>query len=83
MSVIFGRAQQVFLWSIIVSSIVLLAPAGAAAQSIPAELVSYPELILHNGKILTVDDAFSIREAVAIRDGRFLKVGNEPGGSKT
>ena len=75
MSVIFGRAQQVFLWSIIVSSIVLLAPAGAAAQSIPAELVSYPELILHNGKILTVDDAFSIREAVAIRDGRFLKVG--------
>ncbi len=75
MKVLFGRAKQVFFWSLTVSWIVLVAATGAAAQSIPAELVSYPELILHNGKILTVDDAFSSRQAVAIRDSRFLKVG--------
>ncbi len=33
------------------------------------------ELVLFNGKIVTVDDAFSIREAIAIRDGRILAVG--------
>ena len=75
MRMLFGRAKQVFFWSLTVSWIVLVAATGAAAQSIPAELVSYPELILHNGKILTVDDAFSSRQAVAIRDSRFLKVG--------
>jgi predicted amidohydrolase YtcJ len=37
--------------------------------------VGAPELILYNGKIVTVDTAFSIAEAVAIRDGRFTAVG--------
>lgn len=31
--------------------------------------------ILHNGRIVTVDAAFTIAEAVSIRDGRFEKVG--------
>ena len=75
MRVSFGRVKQGFFWTLTVSWIVLVAATGAAAQSIPAELVSYPELILHNGKILTVDEAFSSRQAVAIRDSRFLKVG--------
>jgi len=35
-----------------------------------------PDLILHHGKIVTVDAKFSIAEAVAIRDGRILKVGS-------
>jgi predicted amidohydrolase YtcJ len=33
------------------------------------------DLLLFNGKIVTVDDAFSIREAIAIKDGRILAVG--------
>jgi predicted amidohydrolase YtcJ len=33
------------------------------------------DLILHNGKIVTVDQRFSIAEAVAIRDGRIVAVG--------
>jgi predicted amidohydrolase YtcJ len=33
------------------------------------------DLVLFNGKIVTVDDAFSIREAIAIKDGRILAVG--------
>jgi hypothetical protein len=33
------------------------------------------DLVLFDGKIVTVDDAFSIREAIAIKDGRILAVG--------
>ena len=33
------------------------------------------DLILHNGKIVTADAAFSIAEAVAIKDGRVVAVG--------
>jgi predicted amidohydrolase YtcJ len=35
------------------------------------------DLVLRNGKIITVDRDFSIREAVAIRDGRFIAVGTD------
>ena len=33
------------------------------------------DLVLHNGKIVTVDDAFSIQQAVAVHDGRIVEVG--------
>ncbi|MDH3208727.1 MAG: amidohydrolase [Gemmatimonadota bacterium] len=33
------------------------------------------DLVLHNGKIVTVDADFSIQEAVAVRDGRIIEVG--------
>ena len=36
-----------------------------------------PERILHNGKIVTVDHDFSIAQAVAIRNGRFVAVGSD------
>ena len=36
----------------------------------------HPDLILVNGKILTVDKSFSIAEAVAIKNDRFLAVGS-------
>lgn len=45
----------------------------SVAQS--AETEPPADLILHNGKILTVDDDFSIVEAIAVRAGRILKVG--------
>jgi predicted amidohydrolase YtcJ len=35
------------------------------------------ELVLRNGKFITVDRDFSIKQAVAIRDGRFVAVGSE------
>jgi len=50
------------------ASCFLLAASDLIAQS--------PELILHHGKIVTVDARFSIAEAVAIRDGRIVKVGS-------
>ena len=43
-----------------------------------AALVSaadHADLILHNGKIVTVDDRFSIAEAMAVQDGRIMRIG--------
>ncbi len=34
-----------------------------------------PDLVLLNGKILTVDRAFAVKQAVAVRGGKFLAVG--------
>ena len=44
-----------------------------AAQEAP------PDLILHHGKIVTVDDRFSIHEAVAIRREHIVQVGPDAG----
>ena len=38
------------------------------------------DLVVLNGKVLTVDAAFRIAEAVAIRDGVFVLVGHERAG---
>jgi predicted amidohydrolase YtcJ len=35
-----------------------------------------PDLVLYNGKIVTVDDCFSIAQAVAIFDGKFVAIGS-------
>ena len=41
--------------------------------------MSTPDLILHNGNVITLDSAASIAQAVAIRDGRLVGVGaSEP-----
>ena len=42
--------------------------------SIPEALA--PDMILVNGKIVTVDEAFSVAEALAIRDSKFVAVGS-------
>jgi predicted amidohydrolase YtcJ len=54
----------------IVGAFLLLALAGA----IPARAQA-PDAILINGKILTVDAQSSVREALAIRDGRIVALG--------
>ena len=33
------------------------------------------DLVLFNGKIVTVDDAFSIHQAIVIKDGRIVALG--------
>ena len=45
---------------------------------IPSEILHYADLVLYNGKILTADDSFTIAQAVAIRDGKFLSTGDDP-----
>ena len=46
------------------------------AQSPPAEVLAWADMVLYNGQVLTVDDAFTTAEAVAIRDNKFLAVGD-------
>ncbi|MBI2821081.1 MAG: amidohydrolase family protein [Acidobacteria bacterium] len=50
-------------------------PAQDVAK-LPPEVIAYADMVLHNGKILTADRKFTIVEAAAIRDGKFLAVGN-------
>ncbi len=48
------------------------------AQSVPSELVYYPEFIFVNGQVLTADGDrdFTIAEAVAVRGNKVLAVGS-------
>ena len=57
-------------------SLVLWMPIAVPAQNLPPQIIHYPDLVILNGKILTADDQFTIAEALAIRDGKFLAVGN-------
>jgi len=55
-----------------------MAASGAASLSglkILEAQAAAADLILYNGKVVTVDDAFSIREAIVVKDGRILAVG--------
>jgi predicted amidohydrolase YtcJ len=45
-------------------------------QNLPSEVIAYADLVFYNGKILTADEEFTIVEAVAIRDGKFLARGD-------
>jgi predicted amidohydrolase YtcJ len=42
-----------------------------------AERAPQPDLIIHGGKIVTVDGAFSIAQAAAISGGKFVRVGKD------
>ena len=44
--------------------------------NLPPEVLAYADLVFYNGQILTVDEQFTITEAVAVRDGKFLAVGD-------
>ncbi|HWF10548.1 MAG TPA: amidohydrolase [Bryobacteraceae bacterium] len=50
----------------------------AAAALLMAQAPPPPDLVLLNGKIVTVDDRFSIAQAIAIRGDRFVAVGTTP-----
>jgi predicted amidohydrolase YtcJ len=41
------------------------------------------DLVLHNGKVVTVDREFSVKEALAVKDGRILALGNNDDVLKT
>src|SRR5688500_1826270 len=52
----------------LLSCLLLLAvPAARAADG--------PDLIIHHGKVVTVDKVFAVREAMAVKDGRIVSVG--------
>ena len=58
--------------------LVIFTSLGLAAQqtSLPSLVIQYAEMVVYNGRIITADDQFTMAEAVAIRDGKFLAVGS-------
>src|SRR5712692_7639570 len=56
-----------FSHALVLALAILTAPAVTRAQA--------PDTVLVNGKIVTVDERFTIAQAVAIRGGRIVKVG--------
>jgi predicted amidohydrolase YtcJ len=53
--------------------------ASAQGNTIPPELIHYPDFVFYNGQVLTADDDrdFTIAEAVAVRGNRIFAVGND------
>jgi len=60
----------------------VISQSAVAQGNIPAALIQYPELIVHNGKIITVDDSDynsnpgTIVQAMASRDGKIMALGS-------
>ncbi len=55
--------------------VLLLSLVLSHCSSAPPDVLA-PDRILHNGNIVTVDEDFSIAEAVAIKNGHFIAVGS-------
>ncbi len=54
----------------------LAGPAAGAALLLATTALSAPaDMVLYNGKVLTVDKAFSVKQAIAVKDGKVLAVG--------
>ncbi|HEX7450070.1 MAG TPA: amidohydrolase [Pirellulales bacterium] len=49
----------------------------AALVSAPALAADEADLILHHGRVVTVDDNFAIHQAVAVKGGRVLRTGDD------
>jgi predicted amidohydrolase YtcJ len=49
--------------------------AEVSAQPVAPEADRYADLILHSGKIVTVDERFTLAQALAVRKGKFIAVG--------
>ncbi len=70
------KSLQLLRVSVLVTVVILgLGSARAQQRDLPQEVIAYADLVLYNGKVLTADDDFTIVEAVAVRDGKFLAVG--------
>lgn len=54
--------------------------ADSLAQDLPPEVLSYADMVLYNGQVLTMDrdqPPFTVAEALAVRDGRIMAVGGD------
>ena len=74
-----GRTVGIFAAAMLLASVAVSIGAQGApvATQVPSQLLAYPDLVLYNGKVLTVDREFRVAEAVAVRDGRILAVGSD------
>ena len=81
-----NRKISRYLATVICSAFILMtAAAGAQTVTVPATLVGYPDLVIHNAMIATMDDPSlnptmgRTAEAMAVREGKILAAGKQPG----
>ena len=81
-----NRKISRYLATVICSAFILMtAAAGAQTVTVPATLVGYPDLVIHNAMIATMDDPSlnptmgRTAEAMAVREGKILALGSNPG----
>ena len=71
------RISISFLGVLFASAAAFSFSAAAIAQTnIPPEVVAYPDVVFHNGSVITVDEKFSIAQAIAVRGNKVFKVGS-------
>lgn len=63
----------------VVSIFIVVFSNVAGAVTPPPEVLDYADMVLYNGQVLTADADrnFTVARAVAVRDGRILKVGTD------
>jgi Predicted metal-dependent hydrolase with the TIM-barrel fold len=49
----------------------------ASAQNLPPEVMHYADAVFYNGKVATADAQFTMVKAIAVRDGKVLKTGDD------
>ena len=59
------------------SSLILLLIGLSCTCALAASGADAPDLIVHHGKIVSVDDRFSIHGAMAVREGRIVAIGTD------
>lgn len=59
------------------SSLQKLSKQLGISEAVLSTLVPPVDMVLYNGKVITIDKDFRIVQAVAIRDGKFVAVGND------
>ena len=64
------RAARRLGRALLLTLLALLIPAGAGAQGV--------DTLLLDGKVVTLDRASSVHEALAVRDGTIVAVGRRP-----
>ena len=68
------------LWTIGVLLVVCSCAWIAQAQDLPPEVAHYADIVFYNGSVLTMDrdqPPFTVTEALAVRDGKILAVGED------
>jgi len=70
-----NRVIRMFHVVLCLPMVLLFVPLSVGSQTLPQEVIAYPDAVFYNGKVLTADDSFTVAEAVAVRDGKFLAVG--------
>ena len=61
---------------IFLSAVLISSSSSVAKQAVSVHQSSAPDVILSGGKIITVDDRFSIAQAVAVQNDRVVAVGS-------